>query len=183
MRSWWVMDFNHRPAKQTTASQIYIMTYRGEIMAKRQLSSKYKDLVNYVKNLKGRKWVLSYILKTAIEESVKGDDEDDELWQILEGLYVTVLTDIEVTDLVETIIDIYNDNYELEEPLYYWKLKMSGLMGGNLYVFKFIASNGVIGITPKYDEADKLAKNELIEMLANTDTNLTIDNFTPVEEL
>lgn len=149
---------------------------------KRQLSSKYKDLVDYVNEKKPEKTLVN-ILDNATRQAKECYNPGSKLWIILEELYTTCLSDNDIIDLVETIIDIYNGNYELEEPACYWRLKMSGLRGGNLYVFKFTAPHGVIGITPKYDEADKLAKNELIEMLANTDTNLTIDNFEPVEEL
>jgi hypothetical protein len=150
-------------------------------MTKRQLDSKYIDLADWVKQVKhsddGTSHSLALILSCIYDFRNEGKISD-----ILNDLNED-LTLISSNDLIPIITDIYNDNYELEEPLYYWRLKMSGLRGGNLYVFKFIAPNGVIGITPKYDEADKLAKNELIEMLANTDTNLTIDNFYLVEEL
>lgn len=153
-------------------------------MSKRQLSSKYKDLVDYVNESKGEKTLVN-ILDDATRQANDSHNSDNELWQILENLYVTTLESNEVTDLVETVIDIYNGNYELEKPKYYWQLKLHGIYGNKLYAFKFGIPARTVGIVLEddHDTIDKFTKGELIVMLAHTDTNLTIDNFRPVEEL
>ena len=153
-------------------------------MTKRQLNSKYKDLVDYVNEQKREK-VLVSILDDVTRQANDYYNSGNELWNILEKLYVTPLKDNEVTDLVETIIDIYNDNYDLEEPVYYWRFKeITGKFGYSLFAFKYRNDN-TIGLKNKSDfnsESDiKMSKTKLDSLLS--ETNLISDNFTPVEEL
>lgn len=81
-------------------------------MSKRQLSSKYKDLVDYVNEKKPEKTLVN-ILDNATRQAKECYNPGSKLWIILEELYTTYLSDNEIIDLVETIIDIYNSNYEL----------------------------------------------------------------------
>ncbi|AYE38707.1 hypothetical protein D1B17_08720 [Companilactobacillus zhachilii] len=153
-------------------------------MSKRQLSIKYKDLVDYVNEQKPEKTLVK-ILDDSTRQAKDCYNPGSKLWRILEELYTTCLSDNEIIDLVETIIDIYNSNYELEETKHYWKLNMFGIGGNKLYAFKFYLPDRTVGIVSEDDvlTAGKFTRNELTEMLANTDTNLTIDNFDPVEDL
>lgn len=154
-------------------------------MSKRKLDSKYKDLVEYVNDKHSEFESLATILKRAIKEGNKMLDGGNPLWDILNPLYTTILDSDDFSDLTKTIVDIYNGNYELTEPKTYWQLKISGVYGNPMYAFMFGFPGGTIGITLKDDNktADKLARDELINGLDNTNTNLTIDNFKTVEEL
>lgn len=148
-------------------------------MSKRQLGSRYKDLVDYIEN---EDESLTDFLTEAIEEGYAFHNRNNKLWRILEDLYTTPLVDFEFGDLTKTIVDIFEDNYELEEPECYWKLNIEGLIGSKYYAFKYVDTIH-IGIDSNKDVADKFTKSELIKSLNNTDTNLTIDNFEPVEEI
>lgn len=164
------------------------MTYRGEInMSKRQLSSRYKDLVDYVNKYKYSKH-LADVLSEAIKEGESASGNCNELWVILNALYVMRLNDSDFSDLTKTIVDIYNDNYELEEPRCYWKLKINSNCGDHLYAFRYIIPQNIIGVkkfngSVDFSSLKKFSKSKLTELLNNTDTNLTIDNFEPVEEI
>ena len=154
-------------------------------MSKRKLNSRYKALINYVNGERLRDWTLIDILKEAAKEGDKPFDYGNPLWNILEDLYKTILTDDNTGNLAKTIVDIYNGNYELEETKTYWQLKISGIYGNPMYAFEFDFPTRTIGIVSKNndDTISKFTKDEFIDALSNTITNLTIDNFTPVEEI
>lgn len=109
------------------------MTYRGEIIMKRQLDSKYKDLVNYVNEQKRGK-VLVSVLDDVIRQAKDCYNPGSKLWIILEELYTTCLYDNEIIDLVETIIDIYNSNYELQQPKHMYRLADINSDKGAIYL-------------------------------------------------
>lgn len=150
-------------------------------MSKRQLDSRYKDLVDYVNERKHCKG-LGDILSEAIKEGKQNHYDGSNLWSILFNLYVTALDDTDFVDLTRTIVDIYNNNYELAEAESYWRFKelegfdrhdlYFGTIGGNVPLIVDIEQNGV---------AKKCTKLELNEYLR--DTELTADNFTTVEEI
>lgn len=134
--------------------------------------------------VKGKKTLVN-ILDDATRQANDSHNSDNELWQILENLYVTTLESNEVTDLVETVIDIYNGNYELEETKYYWKFKeLNSEIGFPLYAFKYSDIDSV-GLQNRNNLEDdlftKMSKSTLASLLS--ESNLTSDYFTPVEDL
>lgn len=83
---------------------------------KRKLDSKYKELVDYVTNRQG-----GLYLSTIIGDFINGDTLPN---QILHDLITDNSSYIdELDEVVQIIVDIYNDNYELNEPLYSFRLK------------------------------------------------------------
>ena len=153
-------------------------------MSKRQLSSKYKELVNYVNEVK-KEDMLVQILDDATRQANDSHNSDNELWQILDKLYITRLSGGQAVDLVETIIDIYNGNYELEETKYYWKFKeLYSEIGFPLYAFKYSDIDSV-GLQNRNNLEDdlftKMSKSTLASLLS--ESNLTSDNFVPMEDL
>jgi len=150
-------------------------------MSKRQLDSKYKDLVEYVNDKHSEFESLATILKRAIKEGNKMLDGGNPLWDILNPLYTTTLDSDDFSDLTKTIVDIYNGNYELQEPKYYWRFNLQGVSRTYYYAVRIESLNGRFGLDEyKYDES-RFTENELIDALSNTDTNLAINDFIPVE--
>jgi len=82
---------------------------------KRQLDSKYKDLVEYVKRMRaGGK--LRFIFDDLFESY--GD-----INRIANNLGVDIAdTGVYMDEFISIIVDVYNDNYEMEEPKYYVKM-------------------------------------------------------------
>lgn len=147
-------------------------------MSKRQLDNKYEELVKYV-NEREREDLLVEILDDATKQAGDCYNPGDGLWGILEKLYETPLTDSKITDLVETIIDVYNGNYELEEPACYWRFNgVGGRFGISLYAFKYDIDDsiGLKEVNCLNDNCDaKMTKSKLNSLLSNT--NLTSDYF------
>lgn len=89
-------------------------------MSKRKLDSKYKDLVEYVKRMRaGGK--LRFIFDDLFESY--GD-----INRIANNLGVDIAdTGVYMDEFISIIVDVYNDNYEMEEPKYYVKMpKLDG---------------------------------------------------------
>jgi len=150
-------------------------------MSKRQLSSKYKDLVDYVNEQKPEKTLVK-ILDDATRQAKDCYNPGSKLWIILEELYTTCLYDNEIIDLVETIIDIYNSNYKLENPKYYWLFKeLRGLDRCDLYFGTTFGDEPLLVDISDGDTAKKCTKTELNSYLL--DTNLTADNFANIEDI
>lgn len=153
-------------------------------MSKRQLDNKYEELVKYVNEKKPEKTLVN-ILDNATRQAKECYNPGSKLWRILEELYTTCLSDNDIIDLVETIIDIYNGNYELEEPACYWRFNgVGGRFGISLYAFKYDINDsiGLKEVNCLNDNCDaKMTKSKLNSLLSNT--NLTSDYFTPVEDL
>lgn len=148
-------------------------------MSKRQLNSKYKDLVDYVEN---EDESLTEFLTEAIEEGYVFHDKGNELWRILDGLYTTPLADYEFGDLTKTIVDIFEGNYELEESKSYWKFKeLRGFDRCDLYFGITVDAEPLLVDPEELGAPEECTKTELNSYLVNT--NLTIDNFIPVEEI
>lgn len=149
---------------------------------KRQLDSKYKDLVGYV-NRRTTSADLASIMHKAIDEGNDGYDTDDELWGILDNLYITPLSNLDYSDLIPTIIDIYDDNYELPDPKYYWRFnELKTLNNRNLFFGIIVDGNSPLVIDPmRGGTAERCTKTELNNYLSETE--LTADNFTPVEAI
>jgi len=143
---------------------------------KRQLDNKYKNLVDWVNRMK-KDNSLAHVIHAAFELRYEG-------WinEILNNLG----EDLDSSDsnlLTSFIMDIYNDNYELTEPKYYWKLNMP-FMDDNITAYIGEVEGHVELVTSKdIFISNVFTKQELIEALSDADTNLTIDNFTPVEEI
>jgi len=148
-------------------------------MSKRQLNSKYKDLVDYVENGDES---LTEFLTEAIEEGYAFHDKGHKLWRILDGLYTTPLEDYEFGDLTKTIVDIFEGNYELEESKSYWKFnELKGFNKCDLYFGITLDTELLLIDVATRGTAKKCTKSELNDYLL--DTNLTTDNFTPTEVL
>lgn len=150
-------------------------------MSKRQLSNRYKDLVDYVNEHKDSEY-LSDILSEAIKEGKRNNDKASRLWNILESLYITALDDTDFIDLTKTIVDIFEDNYELEESENYWKFKeLVGFGRHDLYFGTIDIDVPLIVDIEQHGIAKKCTKSELNNYLC--DTKLTADNFKSVEEI
>ncbi|GEO48390.1 hypothetical protein [Companilactobacillus kimchii] len=148
-------------------------------MSKRQLGSRYKDLVDYIEN---EDESLTDFLTEAIEEGYAFHNRNNKLWRILEDLYTTPLVDFEFGDLTKTIVDIFEDNYELEEPECYWVFKELKEFGRhNLYFGITFDDEPLLVDISDGGTAERCTKSELNNYLR--DTELTADNFTPVEEI
>ena len=146
---------------------------------KRRLSSRYKNLVDYIEN---ENKSLTGFLTEAIKESRKFHDGDNNLWRSIEDLYTLPLSDSEFGELTKTIVDIFEDNYELEEPKYHWKFKeLRGLNKCDLYFGSTFDDEPLLILTSNGGAPEKCTKSELNEYLR--DTELTADIFTPVEEI
>lgn len=84
----------------------------------RKLDSKYKDLVEFI-NSRSEHTPLSDILSDFLDGHSDIDDVAE--WLDVDGTDAS-----SVDEFISIIVDVYNDNYELEEPKYYVKLpKMS----------------------------------------------------------
>lgn len=142
---------------------------------KRKLYSKYEDLVNYVASHRE----VSY-LSTIIGDFYVGDSRPK---QILDDLNTDGYPYLEELDeLIQIIVDIYNDNYELEEPEYYWKFnELKGFNKCDLYFGITLDTELLLIDVATRGTAKKCTKSELNDYLL--DTNLTTDNFTPTEVL
>ena len=145
-------------------------------MSKRQLDSKYRDLADWVKQVKHSDHTshsLAFLLSCIYDFRNKGKISD-----ILNDLNED-LTLISSNDLISIITDIYNDNYELTESKYYWKFKeLRGLGRCDLYFgTAFDDEPLLVDIS---GTAEKCTKSELNNYLCGTE--LTADNFTPLEE-
>ena len=148
-------------------------------MSKRRLSSRYKDLVDYIEN---ENKSLTGFLTEAIEEGCKFSNRDNKLWRSLEDLYTTPLSDSEFGELTKTIVDIFEGNYELEEPKYYWLFKeLRGLDRCDLYFGSTFEDEPLLVDISGGGTAEKCTKTELNSYL--WDTDLTADNFANIEDI
>lgn len=156
-------------------------------MSKRQLDNKYKDLVDWVKEMKGQgeatrslAFILSGIYNLKYEGSI-----GDILKDLNEDLKLN-----SSNHLIPIIVDIYNNNYELEEPKYYWKFnELTGGFVHDLYLSIRVGypdtklSDKNCGLLdPEQYHIMKFTKSNVNQYLMDN-TNLTIDNFNPVEEI
>lgn len=148
-------------------------------MTKRQLDIKYKGLADWVKQIKhsdGTSHSLAFILSCIYDLRNEGKISD-----ILNDLNEN-LTLISSNDLISIIVDIYNDNYELKESSCYWKFKeLRGLGRCDLYFGTTFYDEPLLVDISDGGTAEKCTKSELNNYLC--DTELTADNFTPVEEI
>ena len=142
---------------------------------KRKLDSKYKELVDYVTNRQG-----GLYLSTIIGDFINGDTLPN---QILHDLITDNSSYIdELDEVVQIIVDIYNDNYEIDEPEYYWKFnELKGFNKCDLYFGITLDTELLLIDVTTRGTAKKCTKAELNDYLL--DTNLTTDNFTPTEVL
>jgi len=98
-----------------------------KIMSKRKLDSKYKDLVNYVRENLDLKFLIEIINDFASESS-------DMTIGILDDLNVDP-DDIEFDEIIQIITDIYNNNYELDAPKHAYRLNdIDSVDGRAIYV-------------------------------------------------
>jgi len=144
---------------------------------KRQLSIQYEDMVNFINDKKKRLRLAQIITHFRFPLKQYAD--------ILYKLYADKNDKNEMLDYAIPIItDIYNDNYELKEPKYYWGLNLTGVFGLMLYAYKYQNSD-TIGVSEDHQgNAEwQFTKTEFSNLLSSTNTNLTADNFTHVEEI
>lgn len=152
---------------------------------KRKLDSKYEDLVKYVNAQKDGVELMDILKRFYEKTSDCTSEEYSFITTICSGFRWAATRD----SLVPIITDIYNDNYELEEPECYWKF--NELKGFNKCDLYFGITVDYFGITLDTElllidvatrgTAKKCTKSELNDYLL--DTNLTTDNFTPTEVL
>jgi hypothetical protein len=148
---------------------------------KRKLDSKYSELVKYINERKDNFEIMNFC-KEILEETDNWtqDTPDTREYKMIFSIYNYDFDYPERDKLVPIIVDIYNDNYELEEPKYYWKFKeLRGLGRCDLYFgTTFDDEPLLVDIS---GAAEKCTKSELNNYLCGTE--LTADNFTPVEEI
>lgn len=159
-------------------------------MSKRQLGSRYKDLVDYINERKDAfeimKLCKNIFERTYIWNPDIPDIKDTKEYKMIFSIYNGDFDGSDRDKLVPIIVDIYNDNYELEEPKRYWQLKdFMGRQQSKLYLTtrvgdKFIEGNIVLTDAHSYS-IQKFTKSEIESGIH--DATLTIDNFTPVEEI
>jgi len=142
---------------------------------KRKLGNEYRYLVNYVKD-KQRKVHLGTIVNNFT-------DLTSEAGQLVNELDAIKCSYNEKLDyLIPIIVDIYNNNYELEEPKYYWKFKeLRGLDECDFYFGTIFYYKPLLVDISDGGDAKKCTKSELNDYLL--DTNLTTDNFTPIVDV
>jgi hypothetical protein len=99
--------------------------------------------------------------------------------QIIDDLNTDYYSYLEKLDeLIPIITDIYNDNYSLDDPEYYWKFNELASNGGDLlYAFKYFNENS-IGLSTS--SKTKMTKARFSRLLANSNTKLKTDNFKTV---
>lgn len=148
-------------------------------MSKRHLSRRYKDLVDWVKEMKGQDEAthsLAFILFDIYDLRYEGSIGD-----ILKDLNEDLKLNSS-NHLIPIIVDIYNDNYDIEEPEYYWKFnELKGFSKCDLYFGITLDTELLLIDVATRGTAKKCTKSELNDYLF--DTNLTTDNFTPTEVL
>lgn len=142
---------------------------------KRQLSIQYKDLVNFINDKKKYLRLAQIITYFRFPPKQYAD--------IFYKLYADKNDTDEMLDYAIPIItDIYNDNYELKESSCYWKFKELRVVGRcDLYFGTTFNDEPLLVDISGYDTAKKCTKSELNNYLC--DTELTADNFRPVEEI
>lgn len=155
---------------------------------KRRLSNTYKNLVDYIEN--GDESLADFLTEVIEEGCKKFPNRDNKLWKIIEDLYITPLEDFELGELTKTIVDIFEGNYELEEPKYYWQLKdLMGRQQSKIYLTtrvgdKLIEGNIMLTDAHSYSNSYSIQEFTKSEIESGIhDATLTIDNFTPVEEI
>ncbi len=138
---------------------------------KHKLGSKYEDLVNYVTDRQGKLY-----LSTIIEDFKSGSTKSMQIIDDLNTDYYSYLEKLD--ELIPIITDIYNDNYSLDDPEYYWKFNELASNGGDLlYAFKYFNENS-IGLSTS--SKTKMTKARFSRLLANSNTKLKTDNFKTV---
>lgn len=155
-------------------------------MSKRRLGSKYSKLVKYINERKDNLEIMQLCKDIFEETNIWNQDTlyfpRTKEYKMIFPIYNDGFDWPERDKLVPIIVDIYNDNYELEEPKYYWKLKEPERVNKYAVYFGLIAGElpVVFDVTQK-GRAKKCTKSELNKYLL--DTKLTVDSFTPVEEI
>lgn len=143
---------------------------------KRQLTADWKEIIDFINKRKEQLCLVQFIdyfrcPTKGLKESLK------KIYPFFEYTH----SDESMDSIIPIITDIYNDNYELKEPKYYWRLNLQGVSCTDYYAVRIESLNGRFGLDKyKYDES-KFTENELIDALSNTDTNLAINDFIPVE--
>ena len=145
---------------------------------KRQLDSKYRDLADWVKQIKhdGTSNSLASILSCLYDWR-----NEEKISDILNDLNED-LTLISSNNLIPIITDIYNNNYELKESSYYWILKgFKGLARHDLYFGTTFGGEPLLVDISAGGTAKKCTKSKLNNYLC--DTELTADNFANIEDI
>lgn len=161
---------------------------------KRRLGSKYSELVKYINERKNNFEIMK-LCKDIFEETNIWDQDipyfpNTKEYKMIFPIYNDDFDWPDRDKLVPIIVDIYNDNYELEEPKYYWQFKeLTSSFDNSLYLStrgayegSKLDKNSVGLLTSQSYRIVKFTKSKVIEFLNNS-TNLTIDNFTPVKEI
>lgn len=153
---------------------------------KRQLDSKYRELVKYINERKNNFEIMKLCEDIFEETNIWNQDTPyyphTKEYKMIFPIYND---DFDCTDrdkLVPIIVDIYNDNYELEEHKYYWLFKeLRGLGRCDLYFGTTFDDEPLLVDISDGGTAKKCTKTELNSYLF--DTNLTVDNFVNVEDI
>jgi len=138
---------------------------------KRQLDSKYSELVDWVNDKKQRLGLREIVVYITCPPR--------NLYEIIYALYGdNWRSDENLNDTISSIVDIYNDNYELTEPKYFWQLKTYCQDVGALYATRYDYGDTIV-LTSTITSEDKMTRNELDTYLTTTNDGLTIDSFKP----
>lgn len=155
-------------------------------MSKRKLINEYSELVKYINERKDDFEIMKLCKNIFERTNIWNQDTptypDTKEYKMIFSIYDDDFDGPYRDKLVPIIVDIYNDNYELEEPKYYWKFKeLKGLGRCDLYFGTTFDDEPLLVDISDCGTAEKCTKSELNNYLCYTE--LTADNFTLVEEI
>lgn len=124
-------------------------------MTKRQLDSKYKDLVDYVESDK-KDWSLFTICKRLRDSHYTEN-------RIADKLYQGWVTNHDFDELIPILVDIYNDNYKLKPSKHIYTMMKFSVNDVYLFLIKDLIDK--YSFTTEYTDANALTDDEFKEAL------------------
>jgi len=142
-------------------------------MSKRKLDSKYTRLVDYINSNKDSEYLFQLLSRLKSRETVESIIPDE-----LNDGYAT---DYDFDVLISTIVDIYNDNYELDEPKHAYRLNDIDAVDGAIYVtlvrgFYYLSTYYAPNNNPTQELTD-----EQFQIFLSRFTKFTADMFEALE--
>lgn len=157
------------------------MTCRGETAMKRQLDSKYRELVKYINERKNNFEIMK-LCEDIFEETNIWDQNTPyyphtKEYKMIFPIYNDDFDWPERNKLVPIIVDIYNDNYELEEPKYYWKFKELRLILEEIFGYVLFRRNelGKAFILTGDGSNGKSSYLKIVRKLVGSDNTSSLD--------
>jgi len=142
-------------------------------MSKRKLDSKYTRLVDYINSNKDSEYLFQLLSRLKSRDTVESIIPDE-----LNDGYAT---DYDFDVLISTIVDIYNDNYELDEPKHAYRLNDIDAVDGAIYVtlvrgFYYLSTYYAPNNNPTQELTD-----EQFQIFLSRFTKFTADMFEALE--